>query len=479
MVAGGAHQAVLNFDRTRLFTEILYRLSHLNNSNGAFIMKRKRLSSQIRKVLPVIVATSALSACVGQEGSTNGGFAGVGGSGATALGVIGGVVLAGALLADDDSSGSGDAAVGGTGDVADGGIVGTGDSDTDTGGDTGGNTGTGAGGGTGTDAGGDTGTDAGGDTGTDAGGGTGTDAGGDTGTDAGGDTGTDAGGDTGTDAGGDTGTDAGGDTDTGAGDDTGTDTGTTGTILEADGSFIGDVFADETLPQSNSIEVGMSDLSFNFANNTVDGCVFVPAGSTPAPTNPGDLSAVTLMIGPPGANGFPGIELEAVNADRTKWQVPGALSADQMNVLAENLESGNLYLAVRNNEFPNGELRRQILSNDVFKFGTTATSASGGTAEGFVLVNEATGDYSITWNTDDVTLAGAAIVNGFPGGAVVANLVQRASNPGRFFLNGNFNNSGDPLQNIQSLLADGMAGLVATGADGSTVFQGLLTKMDF
>ena len=223
----------------------------------------------------------------------------------------------------------------------------------------------------------------------------------------------------------------------------------------------------------------MSDLQFDFANNTVDGCVFVPAGATPAPTNPGDLSAVTLVIGPPGANGFPGIELEPVNADRTKWQVPGALSAAQMNVLAENLASGNLYLAVRNNEFPNGVLRRQILSNDVFKFGTTATSASGGTANGFVLVNEVTGDYSITWNTDDLTLAGAALTDGFPNGAVVANLVQRASNPARFFLNGNFNDPNDPLQNIQSLLANGMAGLVATGADGSTVFQGLLTKMDF
>ena len=471
-------------------------------------MKRNRLSRQIRKVFPVILATSVLSACIGQEGSTNGGFAGVG-STATAVGVLGGVVLAGALLADDDSS-SGDTAVGGTGDVADGtdpgGVVGTGDTDTggdtgtgaggDTGTDAGGDTGTGAGGDTGTDAGGDTGTDAGGDTGTgaggdtgtgaggdtgtDAGGDTGTGAGGDTGTDAGGDTGTGAGGDTGTDAGGDTGTGAGGDTGTDAGGDTGTDTGTSSsTILEADGSFIGDVFADETLPQSNSIEVGMSDLQFDFSGNIANGCVFVPPGSTPAPTNPGDVSAVTIMIGPPGANGFPGIELEVANADRTKWQVPPTLSAAQMNVLADNLESGNLYLAVRNNEFPNGELRRQILSNDVFKFATMTTSASGGTANGFVLVNEATGDYSITWNTDDPTLVGANFINGFPNGPVVATLAQRASNTSQFFLNGNFNNPGDPIPNIEALLSDGMAGLVAIGADGSQVFEGLLTKMDF
>ena len=396
-------------------------------------MKRKILSSQIRKALPIVLATSVLSACIGQEGSTNGGFAGVG-STATAAGVIGGVVLAGALLAGDGDSDSGDAAVGGTGDVADGGVVGTGDADVA------------------------------GDGGADAG---------DGGADAG-DGGADAG-DGGADAG-DGGADAGdGDADADAGD--GAISGST--ILEADGSFIGDIFSAETLPFSGSTEVGMSDLVFDFANNTVSGCVFVPPGSTPVPTNPGDVSAVTLMIGPPGSNGFPGIELEVANADRTKWQVPSALSAAQMNVLAENLASGNLYLAVRNNDFPNGELRRQILSNDVFQFTTSTTSASGGTANGFVLVNEATGDYSITWNTDDNSLVGASLIDGFPNGPVVASLTQRASNPAQFFLNGNFNDPNDPIPNIEALLDNGLAGLVAIGADGSTVFQGLLAKADF
>ena len=415
-------------------------------------MKRKILSSQIRKALPIVLATSVLSACIGQEGSTNGGFAGVG-STATAAGVIGGVVLAGALLAGDGDSDSGDAAVGGTGDVADGGVVGTGDADV-------------AGDG-GADAG-DGGADA-GDGGADAGDG-GADAG-DGGADAG-DGGADAG-DGGADAG-DGGADAGdGDADAGDGAISGS------TILEADGSFIGDIFSAETMPFSGSTEVGMSDLVFDFANNTVSGCVFVPPGSTPVPTNPGDVSAVTLMIGPPGANGFPGIELEVANADRTKWQVPSALSAAQMNVLAENLLSGNLYLAVRNNDFPNGELRRQILSNDVFQFTTSTTSASGGTANGFVLVNEATGDYSITWNTDDNSLVGASLIDGFPNGPVVASLTQRASNPAQFFLNGNFNDPNDPIPNIEALLDNGLAGLVAIGADGSTVFQGLLAKADF
>ena len=417
-------------------------------------MKRRKLSRQIRKALPVLLATSVLSACIGQEGSTNGGFAGVGGAG-TAAGVIGGVVLAGALLAGDGDSSSGDATVGGTGDLAGGGtgtggVVGTGD--TDTGGtDTGGTGGTGIGG-------------------TDTGGAGGTDTGGTGGTDTGGTGGTDTGGTGGTGTGGTGGTDTGG-------TDTGTDTGaTSSTVLEADGSFVGDVFANETLPQSNSIEVSMSDLHFDFANNTVTGCVFVPPGATPEPVNPGDLSAVTLMIGPPGSNGFPGIEFEVDNADRTKWAVPDNLSAAQMNVLAQNLQSGNLYLAVRNNEFPNGEQRRQVLSNDVFKFATTATSASGGTANGFVLVNEATGDYSITWNTDDTSLAGASLTNG---GTVVTPLTQRASNPARFFLDGNFNDPNDPLQNIESLLANGMAGLEAVDGSGNVVFQGPLTKMDF
>ena len=225
----------------------------------------------------------------------------------------------------------------------------------------------------------------------------------------------------------------------------------------------------------------MSDLQFNFTDNTFTGCVFVPPGSTPEPVNPGDLSAVTLMIGPPGANGFPGIELEAANADRTKWAAPSSLSAAQMNVLAENLQSGNLYLAVRNNEFPDGLLRRQILSPNVFQFATTTTSDAGGTADGFVLVNEVTGDYSITWNTDDPTLTEANFIDGFPGDSqtVVSLLTQRMSNTARFFLNGNVNAPNDPIPNLEALLDDGMAALEAIGEDGERVFQGLLTKEEF
>ena len=406
-------------------------------------MKRLRLSSQIKKVLPVIAATTVLSACIGQEGSTNGGFSGVG-TGASALGVVGGVVLVGALLADDDDSG-GATAVGGSGTIADGG-----DGDGDgAGGADGGDGAGGADGGDGDGAGGADGGDGDGAGGADGGDGDGAD---------------------------------GGDGD-GAGpdDDDGVVTGDPGTILTADGSFVGDIFSDETLPQSNVSEVGMSDLQFNFTDNTFTGCVFVPPGSTPEPVNPGDLSAVTLMIGPPGANGFPGIELEAANADRTKWAAPSSLSAAQMNVLAENLQSGNLYLAVRNNEFPDGLLRRQILSPNVFQFATTTTSDAGGTADGFVLVNEVTGDYSITWNTDDPTLTEAYFIDGFPGDSqtVVSLLTQRMSNTARFFLNGNVNAPNDPIPNLEALLDDGMAALEAIGEDGERVFQGLLTKEEF
>ena len=95
------------------------------------------------------------------------------------------------------------------------------------------------------------------------------------------------------------------------------------------------------------------------------------------------------------------------------------------------------------------------------------------------MVNEATGDYSITWNTDDNSLVGASLIDGFPNGPVVASLTQRASNPAQFFLNGNFNDPNDPIPNIEALLDNGLAGLVAIGADGSTVFQGLLAKADF
>ena len=479
-------------------------------------MKRMNLSRQIKKALPVIVATSVLTACVGgQEGDTNGEFAGVGigGGATTVLGVVGGLALAGALLADDDDSGSGPATVDGAGDVS------TGGGDTATGGDTangnggdavtGGDTGTGGtGGDTGTGGtGGDTGTGGtGGDTGTggtggDTGtGGTGGDTGtggtgGDTGTGGtGGDTGTGGtGGDTGTGGtGGDTGTGGtGGDTGTGGtGGDTGTggtggDTGTGGTggvtgndglILASDGSFVGEFTAAETTPASNSAGIGLAELQFDAATGIVTGCVTVPAGSASGPNG-----AVTLMIGPPGANGFPGIELEPDNGDRTKWVVPANLSAAQRGIVQQDLLPGNLYLAVRNDQHPNGELRAQITSPDVYQYTTTVNNADGSSANGFVLVNEVTGDYAITWNTSDPNLVSAHLNDGVVSGnseTVILSLSQRPSNPARFFAYGNFNDPNDPVPNLEALLSDGQAWLDAHSANDDRRFFGLLTKSD-
>jgi len=241
--------------------------------------------------------------------------------------------------------------------------------------------------------------------------------------------------------------------------------------LTAGGAFIGDVLSDETvLPNSNSPEVAISNINFDFAGDA-DGTVTVPAGINP--------TFVTIMLGPEGSNGFPAVELEMIDA--TTWQVPFNLSQAQQDILAKNLITGNLYLAVRTAAFPDGLLRRQILPADVVQYTTgTVTGTAGGTADGFVLVNEATGDYAITWNTEGGPPLVEAhlndgIVNG-PTENVLLTLTQRPSNPARFFFCGNVNDPNDPVPNLQQLLADGMAFLDAHDASGARVFFGVLTK---
>ena len=347
-------------------------------------MKQVKRNDLLKKSLPVVLATSMLTACVGQEGATNGEFAGVGfGGGAiTAIGVVGGLIVAGAVLASDSDDDDGTV------------IDDTGDTDADAGGDTGGDT---------------------------------------------------------------------GDTDTGA-------------TLAPDGSFTGDFTSDETIPPSNSAGIGTADLMFDGFTGQASGCVTVPAGTTPV----GDPeSAVTLVIGPPGTNGFPGVELEPMNADQTVWCIPATLSPAQINVIQWSLPAGNLYLAARNSTFPDGELRSQITPEGVVSFTTSDTTADGGVADGFVLVNQNTGDYAITWNTNDTTLVSAHLNDGDVNGAsetVLLDLTQRPSNPAQFFAFGNFMDPNDPLPNLLELLTTGNGlFLDADLANGDRRFLGQLT----
>ena len=393
-------------------------------------MKHVKGNHLLKKSLPVVLTATMLTACVGQEGATNGEFAGVGLSGGaiTAIGVVGGLVVAGAVLASDDDDDDG-AVVSDTGDV---------DADGDTGGDAGGAPDGDADGGAGGDA--------------DGGAGGAPDGG----------------------AGGAPDGGAGGAPDGGAGGapDGGTDT---GAVLAPDGSFIGDFDADETIPASNSTGIGTSNLMFDGFTGTVSGCVTVPPGTTPVGSA---QSAVTLLVGPPGANGFPGLELEPNNADQTEWCVPAMLSPAQINVIQWSLPAGNLYLAARNATFPNGELRTQITPEEIVSFTTSDSNPDGSFADGFALVNEATGDYAITWNTSDPTIVSAHLNDGAVNGAsetVFLDLTQRPSNPARFFAFGNFNDPNDPLPNILMLLENGEAFLDADLANGERRFLGQLT----
>ena len=323
----------------------------------------------------ILATTIALAGCSGDQlGDTNGGFA-AGGNTGVVLGAIGAVALAGAILASDDDDDDNDAE--GATTTAGTTTAGTATAGATTAGTTTGGTTTG-----GTATGGDTtgGTTTGGDTtgGTTTGGDT---AGGTTGGDTAG--GTTTGGDTagGTTTGGDTagGTTTGGDT-MGGTPTGGTMGGNAGPVtLGQAGEFQSNLVVDGTIPMSTSTGQANAALAFNRATGDVSGDV-VLSGITVTPD-----TRVDIMVGPPGANGFVGVELEMTGPDT--WSVPAVLSDDQRNVILQNLNAGNLYVATRTAEFPNGELRRQILPDGVSRYTTSGTGTTGGNAEGFVMLN--------------------------------------------------------------------------------------------
>ena len=65
---------------------------------------KPKVRKPIIKILPLLVASIiALTACSGQEGDTNGEFAGVGGLGVGGIAaVVGGAVVVAALIESDD-----------------------------------------------------------------------------------------------------------------------------------------------------------------------------------------------------------------------------------------------------------------------------------------------------------------------------------------------------------------------------------------
>ena len=417
----------------------------------------------------ILATTIALAGCSGDQlGDTNGGFA-AGGNTGVVLGAIGAVALAGAILASDDDDDDNDAE--GATTTAGTTTAGTATAGATTAGTTTGGTTTG-----GTATGGDTtgGTTTGGDTtgGTTTGGDT---AGGTTGGDTAG--GTTTGGDTagGTTTGGDTagGTTTGGDT-MGGTPTGGTMGGNAGPVtLGQAGEFQSNLVVDGTIPMSTSTGQANAALAFNRATGDVSGDV-VLSGITVTPD-----TRVDIMVGPPGANGFVGVELEMTGPDT--WSVPAVLSDDQRNVILQNLNAGNLYVATRTAEFPNGELRRQILPDGVSRYTTSGTGTTGGNAEGFVMLNMLTGEYAITWNTEGAEpLATAHVNDGVVSGPTENNLFslsQRQSNPEQFFGFGNFMDVNDPLPDLLTRL-DSDQGLWLDAhavSDDSRVFQSRLT----
>jgi hypothetical protein len=278
---------------------------------------------------------------------------------------------------------------------------------------------------------------------------------------------TDVGTDGGTTNGGTTdgGTTDGGTTDGGTTDGGTTDGGTTdgGTVVNAD------LTQNEAVPASGSSGIGTANLAFNRSTGDASGSVTLTGI---------DADRVDIMVGPPGTNGFVAVALEMTGANQ--WSVPATLSAEQQAFVLQNLNSGNLYVAARTAAFPDGEVRRQLTPAGVTQYTTSVGGINGasGNADGYLLVNETTGDYSITWNTSDATLASAHVNDGVVSDSTENNyapLTQRTSNPSRFFLDGNFNDPADPLYpDLLARLAAGTVWLDAHSADDTRVFFGQL-----
>ncbi len=235
------------------------------------------------------------------------------------------------------------------------------------------------------------------------------------------------------------------------------------------------MFQEDLIPENvvtplSGTGFGTSNLNFDRQTGQVSGTVTL--------TNV-DADRLDLMVGPPGANGFVAVALEDLGGG--VWTIPTNLSAAQTAFVLQNLNSGNLYLAASNSANPDGLVRRQILPGSVLQFRTTAPGINGGTgtAEGFLLVNPTTGDYSITWNTPDSTLVSAHVNDGVVNGSTENNfapLTQRTSNPSRFFKDGNFNDPADLLYpDLLDRLNNGEVFLDAHAADDTRVFFGQLT----
>ncbi len=247
-------------------------------------------------------------------------------------------------------------------------------------------------------------------------------------------------------------------------------------IVTSEGTFQAALTATDTVPASNSSGSGNADFTFDV--NTGDSSGLVTLTGV-------DATGVNIFVGPPGANGFVAIALEQ-EGNTGVWRLPPVLSAEQLAIIQQNINAGNLYVAATSAQFPNGELRRQLVPENVSQFRTnTVTGTRGGTAEGFLMLNDTTGDYAITWNTSGGPAldTGSSHVNdGVVSGStenIWAPLTVRASNLEQFFAFGNANDPADPLfPDLVQRLADGMVWLDSHAAsDGERVFFGQLQRV--
>jgi mono/diheme cytochrome c family protein len=188
--------------------------------------------------------------------------------------------------------------------------------------------------------------------------------------------------------------------------------------------------ATQLFPQPATTATGTGNFTLDTASSTITGSITL-TGVTPTSAELGDAYA--------GSASAAIIMLTEDATNPNSWDVPAGttLSAQQ----ATDLAAGKIYVLVRSENNPNGELRAQLLpAGIVVKFAVLT-----GSAEVPAVATTATGQIAVTVdganlraaahiNIAGLTATGAELATGAPGavGAQLATLVVDATNPNHY-----------------------------------------------
>ncbi len=203
------------------------------------------------------------------------------------------------------------------------------------------------------------------------------------------------------------------------------------TVSNGSMSFALSLAPDQLFPQPDSAATGTGNFSIDSGSGVVSGRVMLN-GVTPSSAEMGDAYA--------GAQS-PAVIALTMNADNAnQWDVPAGTTLNTQQLA--DLGAGKIYVLVRSAQFPNGELRAQLLPTGiVVKF-----AALKGSAEVPTVASTASGQVAVTVDAASLhavahvslaglTPVGAELASGAMGavGATLATLTVDASDPNHYF----------------------------------------------